>query len=188
MFNVNRRVSFVVALAGIIGWGIFLLLFLNSSRILLEAQTVQDTVPVLPSGVRMSIQTDKRVYRAGDTVLIAVRNDSRQPIWIQQRDVSCASEWWQVEKLGNEESDWAVVARAKRTCPTGAPVRFAAHTVKSDAWTAVIPGPQIGEVMIGAESGTYRITLPFLKGKTVTSDTWPETGVAYASSPQFTIQ
>lgn len=177
-----------MAMAAVVGFGIFFLLFLNSTRILFESQLASEAVVTLPPGVRFSVQTDKRVYRSGDAVLIAVRNDSRLPIWIQNIGDPCAAHWWQVEQLGNEDNDWNVVARTKQPCPPATAIRFTNHTVKSDTWIALVPGSQPGDVMVGAPAGTYRISMPYVKGKTQTIETWPVTGVSLATSPQFTIQ
>ncbi len=188
MFNVTRRVSFAVAIALTVGWGVFFLLFLASSNTLLQAQQLQgEQVAILPPGVKISVQVDKRVYRGGDDVLLAVRNDSRWPIWIKTT-VDCASDWWAVEQLQSDGETWSPVTITTQTCPAAQTERFPNHTLKTDHWTAFVPGPQIGKVMVEAPAGTYRIAMLFQKGKTITAGPWPPDGAAVAVSPQFSIQ
>ncbi|MEK7637366.1 MAG: hypothetical protein AAB402_03215 [Patescibacteria group bacterium] len=188
MFNVSRRVNFSIVIALTVGWGIFFLLFLASSNTLLEAQQAQDNrVLAPPPGVRVNVQVDKRVYRGGETLLLAVRNDSRPPIWIQLPGDGCAARWWTVERLASDGESWSPVAITKQSCPAVGLVRFPNHSLKTDQWTALVPGPQIGDILIGAPAGTYRIAVPYLKGKNVTAGSWPATGIERATSPQFSI-
>lgn len=190
MHLTSRRVSFSIGLALIIGWGIFFLLFLTSSRTLFEAQIAsgETTAPLPPRGVNINIQVDKRVYRGGDTVLISVRNDSRLPIWIQQPATECPSGWWSVERLLDDGQTWQAVHWSKTTCGQARVVRFPNHSLKTDEWNALVLGDQIGEVLVNPPVGTYRVTMPYLRGKTVTATTWPTTDTEFASSPAFTIQ
>ena len=189
MFNVSRRVSFSVAIALTVGWGIFFLLFLVSSNTLLETQLAQgDRVLARPPGVRISVQVDKRVYRGGDAVLIAVRNDSRLPIWITTADEACPSAWWMIEQLAADGETWSAVGLSKQECPTTGITRFTNHTLKTDTWMALVPGPQIGDIFVNAPSGTYRVSVPYLKGKTVTAESWRTQTLVQATSPQFSIQ
>ncbi len=187
MFNVSRRVNFSVAIALTVGWGIFFLLFLASSNTLLEAQQAQDN-RVLARGVRISVQVDKRVYRGGDAVLIAVRNDSRLPIWITTAGEACPSAWWMIERLAADGETWSAVGLSKQECPTTGITRFTNHTLKTDTWMALVPGPQIGDIFVNASAGTYRVSVPYLKGKTVTAESWRTQTPVQATSPQFSIQ
>lgn len=188
MFNVTRRVSFAVAIALTVGWGIFFLLFLASSNTLLAAQqsAAESTIP-LPPGVRLNVQVDKRIYRGGDVVLVAVRNDSRIPIWIEKSD-DCPSAWWKIEQLGSDGETWTMVQLAKQACVTSGIEQFPTHTLKTDAWMALVPGPQIGNVMVNPPTGTYRVTVQYIKGKTAVAKDWTPQAVVAATSIPFTIQ
>lgn len=188
MFNVTRRVSFAVAISLTVGWGIFFLLFLASSNTLLEAQQLQgEQMTPLPSGVKLSIQVDKRVYRGGDSVLIAVRNDSRMPIWIQSPGADCPSAWWTLEVLNADGETWTSVQTQKSGCSGASVVRFPDHSLKSDEWHALVPGPQLGEVFVDAPAGTYHIVMPYAKGKSVDTTTWPPSDTGRSTSAPFTI-
>lgn len=188
MFNVTRRVSFAVAIALTVGWGIFFLLFLASSTTILEAQQSQtESAVILPVGVRINVQVDKKVYRGGDTVLIAIRNDSRTPIWIQTPSAECPAGWWSIERLMDDGESWTVVTRSKQVCGPGGVERFTGHTLRSDAWLALVPNNQIGDLLGNPPTGTYRIMMPFLKGKTITATTWPSQDVEQATSAPFSI-
>ena len=188
MFNVTRRVNFAIAIALTVGWGIFFLLFLVSSTTLFEAQQASaDRIAILPAGVKINVQVDKKVYRGGDTILIAVRNDSRYPIWIQSPSPDCPTNWWMIERLTDDGETWSPVALTKKTCGPSGVERFANHTLKSDEWTSLVPGPQIGEVMVNPLAGTYRVSVPYLKGKTVTAVTWPSQGTEKATSASFAM-
>lgn len=191
MFNVTRRVSFAVAIALTTGWGIFFLLFLASSNTLLEAQLAEgERVAILPPGLRLNVQIDKRVYRGGDAVLIAVRNDSRLPVWMTKSD-TCPSAWWQIERLGEDGETWVPVTLSKLECPITAVEKFANHSLKTDAWMALVPGPQIGDVLVSAPTGTYRVSMPYIKGmkgKEVTVADWTAQKSEQVTSSQFTVQ
>lgn len=189
MFNVTRKVSFSVAIALTVGWGIFFLLFLASSRIAFESQNPVDQVLVLPPGVKLSVQIDKRVYKSGDEVLIAVRNDSRYPIWIQQTTDGCRPTWWMIEQLQNDGDTWTPLKLAKQACTNLSLTTFDKHSLKTDIWASLVPGPQIGNVLVNAPSGTYRVVVPYVKGsKTTDLTAWPTTGIDKATSPQFSLQ
>lgn len=189
MHFTTRRVSFSIGLALIIGWGIFFLLFLASSRTLFESQiSAGESMVTIPPGVNLSVQTDKKIYIGGDTVLIAMRNDSRTPIWIQEPDAACPNAWWSVERLQDDGQTWQAVQWSKTTCPTGTIVRFPGHTLKTAQWQALVLGTQIGEVLVNPPAGTYRVSMPYLKGKTITATTWDASKAEIAVSPSFTIQ
>jgi hypothetical protein len=192
MFIVTRRVSFTVALALTIGWGIFFLFFLASSSALFDAQqSASEHVVVLPPGVRLSVQLDKRVYRGGETVLIAVRNDSRLPIWLPYAGDTCPSAWWSLERLGEDGETWTHVATTKQACTPTDVVQFTNHSLKTDAWMALVPGPQIGEVLVNPETGTYRLSVPYIKGKkntTMKLEHWMAEPHDSTTSGTFTIQ
>lgn len=188
MFNVTRRFSFAITIAMMVGWGIFFLLFLASSTTQFEVQQARaENTVILPPGVKINTQVDKKVYRGGDTVLIAIRNDSRYPIWIQSSSVECPTNWWAIEKLMSDGETWSPVTLTKKTCEQGGVVSFPNHTLKSNEWVALVPGPQIGEVMVNPPAGTYRISMPYLKGKNITATTWPTDGVEKATSAAFSI-
>lgn len=188
MFNVTRKVSFSVAIALTVGWGIFFLLFLTSSNTLLEAQQIdgERAVP-LPPGVRLNVQVDKRIYRGGDTILIAVRNDSRIPVWIKTAE-DCPSAWWAIERLDDDGETWRAVSLTKKPCAMNGIIKFTNHTLNTDVWMAFVPGPQVGEVLINPPTGTYRVVMPYIKGKVVTIDNWTPQTLSKAFSTAFTIQ
>lgn len=191
MFNVTRRVSFAVAIALTVGWGIFFLLFLASSSTLFEAQQYDgEHVVTLPPGVRLSVQVDKRVYRGGDAVLIAVRNDSRLPIWIPQAE-TCPSFWWGIEQLGSDGETWAKIGLSKQECDVTGIELFANHSLKTDAWMALVPGTQIGDVLVPPPTGTYRVSVNYVKkakGAELTLEDWAANKQEIAASTPFTIQ
>ncbi len=189
MFNVTRRVSFAIALALIVGWGIFFLLFLTSENTLFAAQIELDApVTVTSRKVLLNVQVDKKIYRGGDVVLLAVRNDSRTQIWFPKAD-ACPAAWWNVERLGDDGIVWKAFASSKPTCTISGIEEFATHSLKTDAWQALVPGNQIGGgVLDNPPTGTYRIVTPFLKGKNSTSQDWTEEKLIQAASSPFTIQ
>lgn len=187
MFNVTRRVSFAVVIALTVGWGAFFLLFLASSNTLLEAQQrAINEVTVLPPGVKLKIQVDKDVYRGGDTILAAVRNDSRLPVYVQAPDGDCAPDWWFVERLESDGETWATFDPPPTVCSSIGLDRFTNHTLRPVEWTAVLrtTGPK-GEP-IKVPTGTYRITIPYLKGKDVQDAVWPAKTSQVSSMP-FTV-
>jgi len=188
MFNVTRKVSFSVAIALTVGWGIFFLLFLTSSNTLFEAQQIDgERTIALPASIRINVQVDKKIYRGGDTVLIAVRNDSRIPVWIKIAE-SCPSAWWAIERLDDDGETWRGVSLSKKECALSSIVKFTNHSLNTDAWMALVPGPQVGEVLINPPTGTYRVVMPYIKGKAVTVDNWIPQGLFKAASTPFTIQ
>ncbi len=187
MFSVSRRVSFSIVVALLLGWGIFIILFLQSSSVLLSSSTTDQGLTILPS-VRLSVQIDKHVYASGDAVLIAVRNDSRVPIYVQQAADGCSTNWWSIEQLQADGEHWESILTTKQTCPTpSSMIEFPKHSLRSDQWQAIVPG-SIGDVLVGAPSGTYRVVVPYLTGKSSVAPTWPESGFATAVSPTFSIQ
>lgn len=188
---VNRRVHVVTGLVLVLGLGTFALLMIKTQATLLNAEVAgQPTVPVGP-GVKMKIQTDKNIYLAGDTVLVAARNDSRKVIWVMERSDGCTTAWWRVEVLGADGEKWNPVALAKGSCdtPTYGQATFARHTVMNTRWVALVPGAALGNVMTNAPAGTYRVSLPYLAQITrpVESD-WASTRLQVVSSPSFTLQ
>ena len=188
MFNVTRRVSFAVVIALTVGWGIFFLLFLASSTRLIEAQQARtEQITIVPPSVKINIQVDKKIYRGGETILIAVRNDSRLPIWIQSPGEDCPARWWSLEQLQGDGETWSSVALTRRGCGPVGVVSFPSHTLKSYAWTALVPNVAIGEVFGNPLPGTYRIAVPYVKGRNLPDTVWPNQGVQIVTSPSFSI-
>ena len=187
MFTVSRRISFSVVIAVIVGWGIFFILFIQSAGTLLSSSTTDQGLTIMPS-VRLRVQIDKRVYVPGDAVLVAVRNDSRVPIYVQQAAAGCPTNWWSIEQLQADGEHWESVLTTKQTCSTpSSMIEFPKHTLRSDQWQTLVPG-SIGDVLVDAPSGTYRVVVPYVKGKSSVMPTWPESGFATAVSPTFSIQ
>lgn len=189
MFNVTRRVSFSVAIGLTVGWGIFFLLFLASSQTIMDAQQqTLDQTGVLPPGVKMSVQVDKRVYRAGDNVLIAVRNDSRLPVWLPDFTEDCAEAWWFVEHLESDGESWQPVRTATVDCTTTSIARFPNHTLKAAEWKTVEAKSSAVTQPKPISTGTYRISVRYLKGKTVTAETrWSSAEATTVSALPFTV-
>lgn len=189
MFNVTRRVSFSIAIAMTVGWGIFFLLFLTASNTTLEAQQRELLqTGTLTKGVKLNIQADKSVYRAGETVLVAIRNDSRIPVWIRQFDEECQAGWWSVERLDSDGETWQAVEDTPPSCTAAGIVRFTNHTLKSAEWKTVIRDISAKNQERNVRTGTYRIAMPYLKGKAVARDTtWSDTDAGRVNSVAFTV-
>ncbi|MBI5466720.1 MAG: hypothetical protein HY975_00685 [Candidatus Kerfeldbacteria bacterium] len=189
MFGVTKKVSFSVVVVLTIGWGAFFLLFMTSSRTLLRAETLPlDARQSLPAGVRFSFVTDKNVYRAGDVVLLSLRNDSSTAIWMPALTGSC-QQWWNVERLSNDGETWQPVETRAAACqPDQQPLeRFPSHTVKTGEWTALVLRDPASDVFIAPLSGSYRIVAPYLRGKQATVRDWAEASRT-VSTPAITIQ
>src|SRR5690349_1128880 len=150
MFTVGRRVSFSVVIALLIGWGVFSLLFLQASNTLFQAQAYElDRPAPLPAGIKLNLQVDKKIYRAGDTVLIALRNDSRLPVWLAEHADGCQGSWWRVESLGSDGEKWRPVVLTKDVCATNTfgVAKFSRHTLQTDEWRSVVPSAQLGNIV-----------------------------------------
>lgn len=189
MFNVTRRVSFSVAISITVGWGIFFLLFLASSKTVMDAQQQTiDQTGVLPPGVKLSVQVDKKIYRSGDTILIAVRNDSRLPVWLPEFTEECTDAWWTVEHLESDGESWQPVRTVTTDCTTTAIARFPNHSLKAAEWKAVEPVSSALSQPKPISTGTYRISVRYMKGKGITADTpWTSAESTMVSAPAFTI-
>lgn len=191
MRGVNKRVSASVALALIIGFGALAALIIQAGVTTFAAETTeQPTNPVGP-GIRLKFQVDKSIYRAGETVLLALRNDSRKSIWLAEQADGCAADWWQLERLQADGETWAKVILNKQTCVTLSygSVSFVRHTLKTGQWDLHVPGPQLGDVVIDASVGTYRFSAPYLSQSSAPSDQgWQGTTVKAITSPIFTVQ
>jgi hypothetical protein len=189
MFNATKRVSFTVVIALLLGWGVMSLLILRSADYSLQADTLDaGSTAIRSPNVKLTMQVDKRVYRAGETVLISLRNDSRTPIWLPTTASGCVTSWWTVERL--EDGDfWRPVGLTKAACsiPIGIN-QFAKHDLRTAEWNSLVPGPQLGEVYINAPTGTYHIATPYLKGKQVAEINWQQAELPKITSPSFTIQ
>lgn len=190
MFSVGKRVSFSVVVALMLGWGIFGLLILKASNELLQAQSYEFDHPIpIPPGIRLNVQVDKKVYRSGETALIALRNDSRLAVSLAEHADGCQGSWWKVESLGPDGVTWSSVRLAKDTCPTVkyGLQKFVRHTVKTAEWTAVVPTGQLGNIVQPAPTGTYRIAVPYLKGQAA-QEAMLSTATTKVVSPSFTLQ
>lgn len=191
MFGVGKKVSFSVVIALVIGWGVLGVLFIQTTSTLLQAQTYElDQPPPLPSGVRLNVQVDKKIYRSGESVLLAIRNDSRLTIWLASHADGCTGSWWQVEILGPDGETWSPLTMTKDSCPKVlfGFQSFGRHTLKTDVWLAAVPSNQIGNVMTPAPTGTYRIVAPYLRGKVTTEELWTSQPIRTVVSPSFTLE
>lgn len=193
MFGVGKKVSFSVVIAILLGWGVFGILFMQASNTLWQAQAYEIDRPApLPTGVKLSLQVDKKIYRAGDTVLLALRNDSRATIWLAEHADGCSGAWWRVEVLAADGETWTPVPQSKDICQTKqfglAP--FVRHTLQNAEWKSVVPNSQLGNIVDPALVGTYRIIAPYLKGVAgvATESDWGTVVAHTIVSPSFTIQ
>lgn len=189
MFGVTKKVSFSVVITLALGWGGFFLLFMTSSRTLLKAEALQvEAQPTLPAGVRLHFVTDKNIYRAGEVVLLSLRNDSRTPIWTAAATGSC-QQWWTVERLSDNGETWQPVATSAATCPPNQqPLeRFPNHTVRTGEWTALVLRDQTTDIFVPPVSGSYRLVVSYLRGKQVAVSDWT-TSARTVATPAVTIQ
>lgn len=189
MFNVTRRVSFSVVIALLLGWVAMSIMIFQSAHYSIAAETEDGYRIVIPRGVKLVLQVDKKVYRSEEPVLISLRNDSRLHIWLATEAYSCPATWWALQRLGTDGVEWQTVSRVKAGCgPTSRGVdRFVSHTLKTDEWNGLIQTPAVGEVWDAAPTGTYRIAVPYLVGKEVTEADWAN-DQQYIPTASFTIQ
>lgn len=191
MFWVGRKVSFSVVISAIVGWGVFSILILQASNTLLQAQAYDiDRFVPLPAGVKLHLQVDKNNYRAGDTVLIALRNDSRLTMWLAEHADGCLGSWWKIETLGADGETWSPLALTKNACPSihYGLTQFARHSLQTAEWQSVVPKDQLDTIVIPAPVGTYRVVAPYLKGGTVKESDWTVVPARTVTSPSFTLQ
>lgn len=189
MFTVTRRVSFSVVIALLLGWGAMSFMIFRSSEYLIAAELEDGTRIALPRGVKLSLQVDKKIYRSGEPILIALRNDSRLNITLATSAAGCPETWWVVQRLGNEENDWRTLELRKGGCARLSSGReaFAKGTLRTAEWNGLVQTDAIGEVYQPAQTGTYRIVVPYLTGKAVEEKDWSAAEELIAS-PSFTIQ
>ena len=188
---VGKRVSFSVVIALLLGWGALSLFVLKTSDTLFTADTYSTDHPVaLLPGVKLTLQVDKRVYRSGDDVLIALRNDSRPQIWLSQHADGCASSWWRVERLADDGETWSAVPLSKDVCvaATYGLEKFTSHTLKTADWIANVPSTLIGNITTPAPAGTYRISVPYLKAVEAKEEDWHQGAPPKIVSPSFSLQ
>ncbi len=188
MFNVSKKISFSVVVAILIGWGICFLLFMASAKTALQSEFANEQPVVVTRALRLTVQVDKRVYATEDRVLIAVRNDSRMPIWIQQVGADCPLLWWNVERLGADGQTWLPVTLQKVVCEGTHTIQFPNHSLKSGEWNLQEAGAQIGNVTVNVLTGTYRISIPYLRGEAKDATTWPGAATRTVTSSPFTVQ
>lgn len=191
MFTVGRKVSFSVVIALLVGWGIFALLFMQASATLLQAQAYETDRPIpLPAGVKLNLQVDKKVYKASETILIALRNDSRLTIWLAEHADGCFGSWWQVEVLGPDGETWSPMALSPDPCSTSTQgvSRFTRHSIQTAEWVTIVPSNERRSIVVPVSVGTYRIVAPYLKGGQVQESSWDIVPRRTVVSPSFTIQ
>lgn len=186
MFSVTRKVSFSVVIALLLGWGVMSTLIFRSSGYLFEAQATDDT-PLAVPGVQLNFQVDKKVYRQSDPILIALRNDSRTPITVATKADGCHDGWWYVQSLEGETWEPVVLTKATCTTKTYGLESFTRHTLKTGEWNGLVPGPQIGEIFMPAKTGTYRIAVPYQRGKKPVEAAWG-LKANLVTTTSFTIQ
>lgn len=190
MPNVTKRVSFSVVIALLLGWGVMSLLILQSSNDLLRAQVLENGQVVRqPRGVVLSLHVDKKVYRAEEPILISLRNDSRENIWIADHGDGCQGEWWTIQRLFDTD-DWKRVTLSSTTCEkaTYQPVVFDRHSLKTGEWNGLVHADALGDVFTPAETGTYRVAVPFIHSRVEEAGTWTSDRTQMAVSSAFTIQ
>ncbi len=191
MMGVTKRVSIPISLGLIVGWGVLAILVLQSRITTAGADSLDHPASVMTSSVRLKFQIDKEVYRAGDTVLLALRNDSRKPIWLTEHADGCSDSWWQVQQLQSDGETWMAVPLSKETCSTThfGQETFTRHTIKTAQWNTQVPGPQLGNVVMNAPSGTYRFAAKYLAmTKAPSEGDWQVENAPTVVSSVFTIQ
>lgn len=189
MFTVSRRVSFSVVIALLLGWAAMSLMIFRSSEYLLAAETDSNYRIIVPRGIKLNLQVDKKVYRAQEPVLISLRNDSRREIGLAVNAAGCPATWWVVQRLGPDGVEWQIVSLRKDGCVTKnfGLEKFPTHTLKTAEWNGLVQTTAIGEVYAGVSTGTYRILVPYLAGEQVVEADW-ELHQRQLPSTSFTIQ
>lgn len=187
MPSASKRIHFGLVVALLLGWGAMGIMLVQAGQSLIQSDLDQPAAFVQPRGVKLGLDVDKRIYRAGDPILISVRNDSRKDVFLAEQADGCAAGWWVVEALENGET-WRLVQRTKASC---ADIRFGLvafprHSIESSEWNGMVPGSAIGDVAVAAPTGTYRIRVPYVYGEVTEAD-WALLGRAVVSS-EFTIQ
>ncbi len=189
MFSVSRKVSFSVVVALLLGWAVMSVLLFQSSQILIAAQYEDGLRIVLPSGVKLTLVVDKKVYRPEEPILISLRNDSRKQIWLATTAGGGPNSWWFVQRLGSDANDWRTVSRTSAGCVAASSglEKYASHTLKTDQWDGLVQTGDIGEIFTNAPTGTYRIAVPYLVGKEVAATGW-NLDPQLVPSGNFTVQ
>lgn len=189
MFTVGKKVSFSVVIALLIGWGVMSMLIFQSSQVLLATEAEDGSRNVLPSGVKLSLVVDKKVYRSEEPILVSLRNDSRKQIWLAMTALGCPNSWWAVQRLAADAATWQTVARTQAGCSgtSSGLEKYASHTLKTDEWNGLLQTGDIGQIFAAAPTGTYRLAVPYLVGKQVAEEGW-KLSAQLLPSASFTIQ
>lgn len=191
MMGVTRRISIWMSLAVIIGSGALALLVFQSRVTDATAESYDKPASIISPAVHLKFQVDKSIYKAGDTVLLAVRNDSRKTLWLTQQENGCDVTWWEIQQLQSDGETWQAVPFSKKSCPTftyGHEL-FVRHTLKTGEWQAVVPSTALGNVVTNAELGTYRFAAKYLLQTSAPAEKdWTASTPPKIVSPTFTIQ
>ncbi len=176
---VGRKVSFAVVVALILGWGILLWNIFQASGVLLEAEgySAQNS-SVIRRGIKMSFQVDRRVYAKDDTVLFALRNDSKKEVFVPKPLPQCGRTWWFLERLGDDGQTWSRVNTPAPGCE-----------VDGDGLESVL-GKHIlsGNWIASAPTATYRMVVRYQFGRAASQERWTEDTIPFVATPSFTVQ
>lgn len=191
MTGMTNRVNVLISFGLIIGLGIFMLLIIQTRAVTASAETASAPSVTVAPGVKLKFQTDKSIYQATEVVLAALRNDSRKSVWLTTHADGCSDSWWKVQRLDTDGENWLTVALSKTTCAsaTYGSQAFDQHTVVNGQWNIRVPSNQLGDLVMAAPTGTYRLAAPYIVApKQPAEADWASSKAQVVATPSFTVQ